>query len=173
MPTNPRSSLYLFLTDKLTVLKTDGIIREIGRWNNQIEKEKTSGAAITPAVLIQITNKFDSPTASNFDLQKGEVIITCHIDINVKGKNGVGTEDWDIMQGIYNVLAGEVPTAGTDFDFTPLERIDELEDNDYDGRYHGKVIYSTFMQDCTKEAARDTIDGQITSITTTVERDNE
>lgn len=168
MPNNPRSSLYLFLTDKLSALKTAGVIRKIDRYNSQISKEDRSRAAITPAVLIQIENKFESPRASNFGLQKGDVIITCHIDIDVKAASGIKEQDWDIFQEVYEALAGETPTAYDNWDFTPLERVDEIEDNNYDGRYHGRVIFKTFLQDCTKEAAKAGTVGNINQLSTTV-----
>ena len=170
MANNPRSCLYLFITDKLSALLTAKTIRKVDRWNNQIAKESISGAAITPAVLVQIENNFNSPTG-DFDLQKGDVIITCHIDIDVTKKDGIGEKDWDIFQAVYLALAGEMPDAETDFDFTPLERIDEIEDNNYEARYHGKIIFRTFLQDCTKNASRGETSGMINDLVLTTERD--
>ena len=149
MANNPRSSLYLFLTDKLSGLIVDDTIKLVDRWNNQIEKEKKSGASILPAVHIQIEDNFEGSTGS-FELQKGDVFITCHIDIDVVDPNGITTEDWDISQAVYLALHGEHPTSGDDYEFTPLERIAWNPDNDYDGRYHGKLIFSSYLTDNTK-----------------------
>ena len=70
MANNPRTSLYLFLTDKLSGLITSETIKVVDRWNNQIEKEKTSGASFLPAVHIQIEDSFEDATG-DYEL-KGE-----------------------------------------------------------------------------------------------------
>ncbi len=174
MTINPRTSLYLFLTDKLSGLITDDTIKVVDRWNNQIENEKTSAASVLPAVHIQIENRFESPTA-NFELQKGDVIITCHIDINVSANEGIGTQDWDIAHAVYIALAGEKPDDTDDTTWTPLERTDEVEDNEYSGRYHGKVVFETYLSDCTKgtENVDDGQTGTIDTLNITVNRVDE
>ena len=174
MANNPRTSLYLFLTDKLSGLITRDIVKVVDRWNNQIEKEKTSGATVLPAVHLQIEDDFEG-ASGDFQLQKGYVYVTCHIDIDVNKIDGIGTEDWDIMQEVFLALHGEYPTSGDDYDFTALERNTQKEDNDYDGRYHGKMVFETFLSDCTKgtKQASDGKTGTIDSLDLTVNRVDE
>jgi hypothetical protein len=149
MANNPRSSLYLFLTDKLSGLIVSDTIKVVDRWNNQIEQEKTSGASVLPAVHIQIEDDFEDSTG-DYSLQKGYVTVTCHIDIDITKPNGIGTEDWDIIQEVYLALHGEYPTSDDDYDYTALCRKIQKEDNDYSGRYHSKIVFETFLSDCTK-----------------------
>lgn len=174
MANNPRTSLYLFLTDKLSGLIVDDTIKVVDRWNNQIEKEKTSGASILPAVHLQIGDNFEGSTG-DFELQKGDVFITCHIDIDVSKAGGIETEDWDIMQAVYLKLHGEYPTSDDDYNFTALERVTQKEDNDYDGRYHGIMVFQTFLSDGTKatENCENGIIGKITGLNETVKRVDE
>ena len=170
MADNPRKLLYLSLTAKLSALLTSKLIRFVGRWNNQIDNDESERATIVPSVLIQIENKIEYTSASEYQLQKGLVIVTCHIGINVT-KIDIGTKDWEIFQGVYELLQGGVGLEGTGFTFTPLERIDEIEDNNYDGYYHGKVIFKTYLQDCTKASFDDgSITGTIETINETVNR---
>jgi len=166
MAENPRKSLYLSLTDRLAVLKTRKIVKKIGRYNSQIANDSTEGASITPNVLISIVNKIKGTTGSNYELQKGLVIVTCHIGINI-GK-GIGTKDWDIMQAVYEALQGEYPDGSDYHTFTALDRVDEVPDENYDKYYHGKVIFHTYLTDGTKNSAREGITGTITTIDETV-----
>ena len=89
--------------------------------------------------------------------------------------DGIGTQDWDIAQAVYLALQGEYPIIGDDYDFTALCRIDQKEDNDYDGRYHGKIVFLTFLSDCTKgtQNEADGIIGTIDSLNETITRVDE
>ena len=111
MAINPRSSLYLWITDKLSGLVQNGTIKTIDRWNNQIDEDERSGAVRLPAVLIHIANKFDKDSASANNLQEGEVFITCHIGIDTV--KGIKDKDWKIFQALYETLHGEIPDDAT------------------------------------------------------------
>ena len=173
MAQNPRKLLYLSLTDKLKVLKTSGLVKRIDRWNNQIEKESVSGASKNPSVLIQISQKFDPSPASNYSLQFGEVVIEIHVGISINDKYKATTKDWDIFQGIHECLQGFMPTGDDNSNFTRLDRIDEKEDNDYDGYYHGVVSYGTHLNDCTGDAGQGKFWGDIDTLDETVNKVDE
>lgn len=146
MADNPRKLLYLSLTAKLSGIS---LIKTIGRWNGQIGNEDRERGLKTPNVLIQIENEIEGTRASGYELQQGWVYVTCHIGINVVKKD-IGTLDWDIAQAIYEVVQGmEMPT-GDYIGFTPFDRVDEKEDNNYDGYYHGRLIFKTYLKDATK-----------------------
>ena len=169
MVINPRQSLYLCIADKLSVLRDQKIIRKIGRWNNQIDNDDREGASINPSVLIQIENKIQGTTASQFELQEIEVIVTCHIGIDIS-KIDVGTKDWVIFQAVYGQLQG-LNVDGDGFTYTGLDRIEEVEDNNYDGYYHGRIVFSTFLRDCTSTLMKDYINGEIDELDEDIERD--
>ena len=156
MADNPRKLLYLSIYDKPSVLVGKGkLLRKVDRWNNQIDSEESEKAQITPSVLIQIENKFEAGSrASKYDLQSNEVIVTCHVGINIKGTHGIQTRDYDIFQGIYEQLQGECNINEEYIQSTPLDRIAEIEDNNYDGFYHGRVEFITRITDYSKNAAR-------------------
>ena len=170
MADNPRKLLYLSIYDKLSVHVGKGkSLRKLDRWNNQIDLESEESAAITPSVLIQIENRFETGArASNYDVQHGEVIVTCHIGINVTGTKGIQEKDWDLFQLVYETLQGECALDEETFNSVALDRINEIEDNDYSGYYHGRVEFITRIQDATKNAARKygsetlTLDSQVT-----------
>ena len=167
MAENPRKLLYLSLHDKLSGLVDKKLIRYVGRWNNQIDNESEERASIAPNVLIQIDNKIKGTTASSYDLQEGEVIVTCHIGINVV-KVDIGTLDWEIMQAVYETLQGECAMSDTYYEISALDRLDEIEDSNYDGYYHGKVIFCAYLKDYTKSDSRDTLSGSFTDLNGTV-----
>jgi hypothetical protein len=168
MAENPRKLLYLSLTDRLAGLKDNKTVKHIGRWNNQITNDSREGASITPSILISIKNKIKGTTGSSYELQKGIVVVTCHIGINVV-KIDVGTKDWDIMQAIYEKLQGECAIFGDGFTFTALDRKDEIEDDNYDAYYHGKVVFETYLSDQTKTTALEGRTETITIIDETVD----
>jgi len=168
MAENPRKLLYLSVHDKLSVLITEKIIRFVGRFNSQFGNEEREAALRLPSVLIQIANKLKGTHASQFMLQEGWIYVTCHYGINI-AKVDVGTLDFEIAHGIYDKLQGECSITESDFvHLTPLDRIDDIEDNDYDGIYHGKVIFKTYFKDLTKCDAVKTQSVQLTDIEGTV-----
>jgi len=168
MAENPRKLLYLSVHDKLSVLITEKIIRNVGRFNSQFGNEEREAALRTPSVLIQIANKLKGTTASTYQLQEGWIYITCHYGINV-AKIDIGTQDFVIAQGIYEKLQGECGITDEEFiHTTPLDRMDDIEDSDYDGLYHGQVIFKTYFKDLTKCDAVETQSVQLTDINGTI-----
>lgn len=152
MAINPRKSLYLSVYDKLSVLSG---VKEVTRWNNQFNSEKQEEGLRLPALFIQIGNKIKGTTASNYFLQKGDILVTIHYGINIAKKN-IGTEDFDLAQQIYEALQGQCEVSNDYFEISKLDRLDDVEDNDYDGLYHGKVVFRAYVQDLTAQSSQQT-----------------
>lgn len=164
MADNPRKLLYLSIYDRLSGLVTNGTIKRVDRWNNQRVNEAKERASITPTVLIQIENEFNDFSASGNDLQDGVIVTTCHILLDVKGRNGIDTQDWDVFQAVYERLNGQCVIDEDLVKTTPLLRTDEIEDNNYSGYYHGQLVFECHVEDCTSSDGNDLQTGTIDTL---------
>lgn len=153
--------LYLDLKAQIETLKSEGVLVQVGRWNNQLETEKKNYSTILPACWIELL-PVDWQYNSN-TVPRGPVTFRLH-SCRQAHKANFEWEDWEQNQKIHEKVQGfETPISSA------FRRERTIPSHNYGVWIDNMMDYTTFVVDESLLRLRKT--GTVTGITLTIDGD--
>lgn len=149
-------ALYIALEARLK--DSDLGIKYIDLFNNQLQAEGGKDLLFYPCILIAYSAEYESLSQN---IQKALVKLTFYLAIDITGVSSYqgssnqtsALEVFDLKDKVHQALQG----FSGDF-FTPLIRVEEVQDTDYQNIQVFQLSYETEMTDISAWAGRNLID---------------
>lgn len=155
------SCLYLDLRNQIETLKGEGVLKQVGRWNNQLATEVKTYSTILPACWIELL-PIDWQYNNN-SVPRGPITFRLH-SCRQAHKGDFEFEDWEQNQKIHEKVQGfETPISSA------FRLVRTIPEHNYDVWIDNKLDYTTFVTDESLLRLRNT--GTISTLGLTIDGD--
>jgi hypothetical protein len=136
----PDAKQFLYEAIKAQVKAKAPSIKHILLFNNQFENERREDPIEYPNCFVELSQIFWTSQAQG--QQVGDVDITIHIGLERYERESDTT--WTTIQEVFLALQG----FAVGVLFSPLNRIEEVQDTDHDNVIVWKLIFKTSLIEC-------------------------
>ncbi len=136
----PDAKQFLYEAIKAQIKAQAPSVKHILLYNSQFDNEKREDAIEYPNAFVELSQIFWTSKVQG--QQKGDVDITIHIGLERYERESDTT--WATIKEVFLALQG----FAVGVLFSPLNRIEEIQDTDHDQVIVWKIIFKTSLTEC-------------------------